>query len=122
MMERPYTNLAVWQNTIQFVKLIYAVTSTFAPEEKEGLARKLRNRVTDIPVLLASGISNGIQPGSQDYILKAAAAMQEIETLLLVCVQLGILQQKEFSQYEDDMLKINQELHHLANRIEKKFK
>ena len=117
-----FTNLPVWDNLMQFVKLIYAISSTFPPEEKEGITRRIRTRIVDLPVLVASGTRNGIQPGSAENMRKAAEVLFEIETLLYVCSQIGILKPNEFERYQEDMRKIGENLHTISSRIEKKFK
>lgn len=117
-----FTNLPVWENLMQFVKLIYAISSTFPPEEKEGITRRIRTRIVDLPVLVASGTRNGIQPVSAENMRKAAEVLFEVETLLYVCSQIGILKKSEFESYQEDMRKIGEDLHNISSRIEKKFK
>lgn len=119
--DRPFMNLPVWQNLIQFVKLIYAVSGTFPAEEREGITRKLRNRITDIPIMLASGISNGISAGSGEYLRKASEGLMEVETLLYLCAQLGMIREAEFDSYAEELQKISQELHLLSVRVSKKY-
>lgn len=119
--ERPYEQLPVWKNLMDFVKMIYMVTSTFPPDEKEGLTRKLRNRSTDIPVSIASGISLRINIESKPYLQAASAALSETETLLFICMQLSIIQPSEFESFQNQILAINDELQSLIIRIEKKF-
>lgn len=119
--ERPYEQLQVWKNLMNFVKMVYMVTSTFPPDEKEGLARKLRNRATDIPVYVASGISSRISKDSKPFLQNASSAILETETLFLICQQLVLIQPSEFESFQSQILAINEELQQLIIRIEKKF-
>lgn len=119
--ERPYEQLPVWKNLMDFVKMIYMVTSTFPPDEKEGLSRKLRNSATDIPVFIASGISLRINMDSKPFLQNASSALMQTETLLLICTQLSILQPSEFESFQNQILRINDDLQQLMVRIDKKF-
>lgn len=116
----PYMEMPVWQNLMQFMKLIYAITATFPPEEKEGISRKLRNSATEVPMHFASAFANGISAGSFDDLKKASQGMTEIEMLLYLCSQLGILRTNEFEQYQHELSSISEELHHISSRIKKR--
>ena len=119
--ERPFEQLPLWKNLMDFVKTVYMFTSTFPPDEKEGLTRKIRNTVTDIPVFIASGISSRISTDSKPHLQKAALSLAETETLLLIAVQLNYLKPAEFESFQTQIMMINEELQHLIIRIGKKF-
>jgi len=119
--ERPYEQLPVWKTLMEFVKMVYMVTSTFPPDEKEGLTRKLRNSATDIPVFIASGISSRINKESRPFLQQASSALMQTETLFLICMHLSIIQPSEFESFQNQILVINDELQQLIIRIDKKF-
>lgn len=120
MIERPHTQMPVWHKSMQLIHLVYTMTTTFPESEKEGLGRRIKNRLTDIPVAIASALANGLHAASAAHLKHALEAVAEVETLLLVAVQLGILRQNEFGQLQDEMVAIQQELLLLINRVEKK--
>ena len=120
MIERPHTQMPVWQKTMQLIHLIYTVSATFPESEKEGLGRKIKNRLTDIPVSIASALGNGIQPGSSAHLRHALEAITEVETLLYVATRVSILRPNEFEQFQDELVAIQQELMSLISRIDKK--
>lgn len=120
MIERPHTQMPVWHKSMQLIHLVYTLTTTFPESEKEGLGRRIKNRLTDIPVAIASALANGLHAASAAHLKHALEAVAEVETLLLVAVQLGILRQNEFGQLQDEMVAIQQELLLLINRVEKK--
>lgn len=119
--DRPFEQLPLWKDLMDFVRTVYLVTSTFPTDEKEGITRKIRNTVTDVPVFIASGISSRISNDSKPYLQKASMALVETETLLLVCQQLMYLQPAEFESFQNQIMLINEELQHLIIRIGKKF-
>ncbi len=120
MIERPHTQLPVWQKTMQLIHLVYTVTGTFPESEKEGLGRKIKNRLTDIPVAIASALANGLHQASSAHLRQALDAITEVETLLLVATRVSILRPAEFEQYQDELIAIQQEISLLINRIDKK--
>lgn len=119
--DRPYEQLPVWKNLMEFVKMIYMVTSTFPPDEKEGLTRKLRSSVTDIPVFIASGVSSRISIDSKPFLQQASSALMQTETLLLISMHLSIIQASEFESFQNQILVLNDELQQLIIRIDRKF-
>ncbi len=120
MIERPHTQMPVWQKSMQLIHLVYTLATTFPDSEKEGLGRRIKSRLTDIPVAIASALGNGLHAASASHLKHALEAVAEVETLLLVAVQVGILRQNEFGQLQDEMVAIQQELLLLINRVEKK--
>lgn len=120
MIERPHTQMPVWQKTMQLIHLLYTISSTFPEGEREGLGRKIKNRVTDIPVYIASALNNGIHSGSSASLRQASDALAEVETLLYVAFRVSILRQNEFEQLQEELLQINQELAALIIRVDKK--
>lgn len=114
-------NLPVWNQLIQFVKLIYAITSTFPAEEKDGLVRRLRDSIIEVPLHLSIATRNGIQASSGDAIRNAGNALFETETLLLLCKELGFLKPKEFEAYSEELHQIGEALHNMGKRIIKKY-
>lgn len=119
--DRPYEQLPLWKNLMEFVKSVYMFSSTFPPDEKEGITRKIRSAVTDIPVFIASGVSSRINSESKPYLLKASLALVETETLLLLCQYLSYIQSSEFEIFQSKIQQISEDLQHLIIRIDKKF-
>lgn len=120
MIERPHTQLPVWQKTMQLIHLVYTVATTFPEAEKEGLGRKIKNRLTDIPVALASALGNGLHAGSAAQLRQALEAITEVETLLYVATRVNVLKPAEFDNYQEELVAIQQELIMLISRVEKK--
>jgi len=120
--ERTYSSLPVWNHLMDYVKSIYLLTSTFPQDEKEGLGRKLRNKVTDIPVMFASGTNGQLGPESRSHIAQSMQALLETETLLMICMQLSIIQPKELENFQEQILNINKEFQALLGRINRNFK
>lgn len=120
MIERPHTQLPVWQKTMQLIHLMYTITATFPETEKEGLARKIKNRLTEVPVAIAAALGNNLHADSSARLNEAMEALAEVETLLYVATRVSILRPNEFEQLQDELVAIQQELAQLISRVNKK--
>jgi four helix bundle protein len=116
-----FEQLPVWKQTMDFVRLIYAATNTFPPEEKEGLGRRLRNKAVDLAVMVSSVPQAGISANSAKNLTEAGNAVRELETLLYISTQLGLLKASEYENYIEETSSIGRELHRMASRILKKL-
>jgi len=120
-MARSYDSLPVWAMLLDYVKIIYTITSTFPQEEKEGLGRKLRNKVTEIPVLVANATTSRPSEGTTAMLGSAGAALLETDTLLLLCAHLGLLSTKEYENLQEEIDTIGGQINALASRMSKKI-
>ncbi len=116
-----FEQLPVWKQTMDFVRLIYAATNTFPPEEKDGLGRRLRNKAIDLAVMVSAVPQSGINAGAAKNLTDAGNAVRELETLLYICTQLGFLKSSEYENYTQETSTIGRELHRMASRIAKKI-
>ncbi len=55
--QKTHTNLAVWKDSISFVKDIYILTNSFPEDEFSGLVSRLREIVISIPTNISKGFS-----------------------------------------------------------------
>lgn len=111
----------IWEKSMETVRMLYMLTGTFPKEEMEGLGRMIRNKVIQLPILVSSATRNGIHAASGEQINQASALIFEIETLLEICCAVGIMQQQECIQYQDDLHMLGRELHELNNRVQRRI-
>ncbi len=116
-----FEQLPVWKQTMDFVRLIYAATNTFPSEEKDGLGRRLRNKAVDLAVMVSSVPQAGISASSARNLSEAGNAVRELETLLYISTQLGLLKPFEYEKYTEETAAIGRELHRMASRVSKKI-
>ena len=112
----------IWEKIMEIVKSMYMLSRSFPKQETEGLGRMIRDKVTQLPVLLSSATRNGIHAGSTKQIGKASEIIFELETLLEICCTLGLLQQKECTAYIHDLYETGKELQKIQAQIQKKHK
>ena len=92
-----FTDLDVWQKGMQLVKEAYVLTRKLPPEEQYGLTAQIRRAVVSILANLAEGFSRATAADKAHKYTTSRGECSEVKALLLVCEELGLLQQKETS-------------------------
>lgn len=120
MNQRPHTQLPVWQKSMQLLHYLYSITGTFPNGEKDGLGRKIKDRITEVPVALAIALGNGLRVGSSARLQQAFDAITEVDTLLQIATHTGMLKPTELEPIQNELIDIQKELLALGQRVERK--
>ena len=86
-----YKELIVWQKSIMLVKSIYNVSSQLPSDEKFGLISQIRRCAISIPSNIAEGASRTSNKEFAHFLEIAYGSNFELETQLLLCVDLNFL-------------------------------
>ena len=92
-----YRDLVVWKRSIELVKETYKLMRFLPKEETYALSNQIRRAVVSIPSNIAEG--NG-RASSKDYarfLSMARGSKYELETQLLICVELCYLTQEQIT-------------------------
>ena len=92
-----YRDLVVWKRSIELVKVTYKLMRFLPKEETYALSNQIRRAVVSIPSNIAEG--NG-RASSKDYarfLSMARGSKYELETQLLICVELCYLTQEQIT-------------------------
>jgi carbamoyl-phosphate synthase large subunit len=90
-----YKELLVWQKGMVLAKLVYKLTMRFPAEERYGLTSQLRRAVVSVPSNIAEGQARQGTKEFLQFLSHAEGSLAELETQLLLSVELGFAQQKE---------------------------
>ena len=88
---KSYRDLEVWRKSMSMVRQIYQTTTTFPGEEKFGLVNQMRRAAVSIPSNLAEGHSRWGQGEFPHSISIAMGSLAELETQILLSVDLGYM-------------------------------
>jgi len=110
-----FESLPLWEPLMAFVKEIYSITEFFSESEKNGMGQKLRDKATNIPMLLAAALSSNGKISAAD----AKTALVETETLLIVCKHLDIITPALNESLQEDIQQLGAQLNALTQRINK---
>lgn len=93
-MARPHYNLAAWKLAMTLVKNVYQATRTFPQEEIYGLTAQMRRAAISVPSNLAEGAARTGRKEFARFLSVAKGSLSELETQLLISVELGYLDAK----------------------------
>jgi len=97
---KSYRDLEVWQKSMVLAKEVYQVTSGFPTDEKFGLTNQMRRAAVSIPSNLAEGHARSGTQEFKHFISIAIGSVAELETQILLSVELGYLNRDR----ENDLL------------------
>jgi four helix bundle protein len=86
-----YRQLKVWQKAMDLVKQCYKATQSFPAEERYGLTSQIRLAAVSIPANIAEGNSRSHTKEFLNHLSMARGSLAELETLILLSEQLGLL-------------------------------
>lgn len=92
-MARPHYRLKAWKIAMALVKAVYEVTRNFPKEEIYGLTAQMRRAAVSVPSNLAEGAARTGQREFAQFLNVASGSLSELETQLLIAVDLGYLEQ-----------------------------
>jgi len=117
---KSYRDLEVWQLAMALAKQIYVVTASFPSDERFGLINQMRRASVSVPSNIAEGHARASTAEFQPYISIAMGSVAELETQVLLSLDLGFLnpdQQEQLMPKLDQIGKMLRGLHRsLARR------
>jgi four helix bundle protein len=90
---RHYKELLVWQKGMALTKLVYDLTGRFPADERFGLTSQLRRAAVSVPSNIAEGQARHGTGEFLQFLSHAQGSLAEIETQLLLAVELGFCKQ-----------------------------
>ena len=92
-----YKELVVWQRSMQLVREVYRLVKFLPSDERYALSDQLRRAVVSISSNIAEGYARKSQKEYVNFLSIALGSNAEVETQLLICVELGYIQQEDLS-------------------------
>jgi four helix bundle protein len=87
---RSHKDLRVWQKAIELVTSVYHLTRHLPKTEQFGLISQLQRAAVSVPTNIAEGNSRGTRKDYARFVDIARGSASEIETLLIIVVNLGL--------------------------------
>jgi four helix bundle protein len=105
-----YKELEVWKEGIKFCPEIYKLVRKLPDEEKFGLISQLKRAVISIPSNIAEGSAKSSDKHFVIFLENALGSCYDIETQLLVCLELGFIVEDEYNQTMEKLFSIIRKL------------
>jgi four helix bundle protein len=86
-----YKDLRVWKRGMSLATAVYELTAGFPKREEIGLASQMRRASVSIPSNIAEGYGRQSTGDYKRFLSVARGSLYELETQLLLCQQLGLL-------------------------------
>ena len=112
-----YRELKVWQRSRLFVHDVYKKSGTFPNEERFGITSQLRRAVVSIPSNIAEGAGRNSDPDFSRFLDMALGSAYEVETLLLLCVDLSYLDEMKYKVLQNELNEIQRMINSLNQRM-----
>ena len=84
-----YSDLVVWQKSIELAKIIYANCKVFPEDEKFGLVIQIKRATVSIPSNIAEGYARNTTKDYLRFLSIALGSAYEVQTHLLLSRELG---------------------------------
>lgn len=97
-----YKQLKIWQKARALVKEIYVLSANFPDEERFNLTSQLRRASVSIVLNIAEG-SGFSDKKFQQFLRTAISSCFEVETVLLLALDLELISEETFSEHENKL-------------------
>lgn len=116
-MSHSYKDLIVWQRARALASDIYRITESFPRSEVYGLTSQLRRAAVSVVSNVAEGQGRLTKGEFQQFLGHARGSLLEMETQLLIAVDLTYLSHEEFSQVEPRLAEVRRLLNGLLDSL-----
>ncbi len=86
-----YSELIVWQKSMNLVEAIYKATAEFPSEERFGLSSQIRRAAVSIPSNIAEGHGRKSTGSFINFLSIAFGSLMEVETQIQIATRLNFL-------------------------------
>lgn len=93
-----FEKFEIWKDARKFVKRIYILSKKFPNEERFGLINQIRRAVVSIVLNIAEGSDRKSDIEFRRFLRMSTTSLNEVVTILYLCVDLHYIDQKEFSE------------------------
>ena len=94
---RSHRGLVVWQKAMEFTTLIYGLGRELPFEEKYGLVSQMCRAAISVPANIA-GHGRAAPRELAHFVSIAKGSVMEVETYVMLCVQLGYVSETRVSE------------------------
>lgn len=101
-----YKELTVWRKSVDLVKDVYRVTKGFPQNEQFGIVSQMRRAAVSIPSNIAEGYGRKSSKEYKQFYSIAYGSALELDTQLIICEELGLIDQENQRRVEKILTEI----------------
>ena len=114
---RDFRKYTVWQDSFALVTEIYRLIDSLPINERFGLYSQMSRAAVSIPSNIAEGCSRSSQIEFKRYLEIAIGSAFELETQLLLCMELKLIEPDKVENAVESLKKIEASLNALIQKI-----
>lgn len=100
MLQLNHKKLDVWQQSIEFVELIYELTNKLPAEERFGLTSQLRRASVSVSSNIAEGSARKSNKERARFFEIARSSLVEIDPQLIIAIRLNFISRESLKPVE----------------------
>jgi four helix bundle protein len=116
---KSHKELDIWKESIGFVITMYKITENFPKSEIFGLTNQIRRASVSIPANIGEGAARKQTRDFIRFLRISAGSLAEIETLLIISVELAFLRKEVWDDLNKKICRMNKQLSGLINSLSK---
>jgi len=115
-MEKPHKKLDVWKLAMELVTEVYRATEAFPKEERYSLTDQVRRAAVSTPSNIAEGAARQTRREFANFLHAAQGSLSELDTLLELSRRLEYLAEKQWTELDSRMERIDRMISGLIRR------
>jgi len=112
-----FKELKIWQKARGLVKDVYLIVKEMPDDEKFGLISQIRRASVSIPANIAEGAGRNTDADFGRFLDIANGSCFELETLLILAVDLDYLSKSKYDIIFNDIEEIQKMIYSLRNKM-----
>lgn len=112
-----FEKLRIWNEAVKFANEIYNLTKRFPRSERFGLINQLNRAAVSVSLNIAEGEGRNSDPDLSRFIQISIGSLNEVVTLLYICLEQKFISKKEFDSFYEKCEKLTKMLHAFRNYL-----
>lgn len=117
MANSSFTDLRVWQESIDLATQVYSLTSTFPKHEIYSLAQQMRRAAVSVPSNIAEGKGRGSSRDFRQFLYQARGSLLELQTQIVITERLKYCSEQKIHALLEHANRVGRSLSALINAI-----
>ena len=116
-MAQDFKKLIVWQEAINFDKILDVELDKFPKKELYAMCKQLRRASQSISSNIAEGCGRGTNKELRQYLRQAMGSCKEVESNLILAFEKGYINKPTFEKLNEEITKIGKRLNVFIQRV-----
>ncbi len=105
-----FEKLRIWKESVSFSSAIYSLTKRLPKSEEFGLVSQLNRAAVSMSINIAEGQGRGSDAELSRFIQISIGSLNEVVTLLFICLEQKYIEQVSFDSYYKECEKLSKML------------